>query len=261
MLTKLLLSSQAHFVLFSNNLSIGYLSRYQELMAIRIQNVNITGNVYVEIKNIKNTRNRNRVRPRALINHSQDVDRCASPQIDRMHEPVNHVGQRRNPRRRAANTPPVARMHQPVNHVGQRRNPRRRAASVNHQHNRPIKRNLRMRVSLEEDPRFWRKALTLPDHLIQYMFPECSLWDYSTTRRVLRALIEHFDPGYYLRKRMSKTELVKTYQDVVYVSSDFYLLVTSHHDVQGVEVYLDLFEYGDEATLLTQCYFIHDLNH
>ncbi|EGG07601.1 uncharacterized protein MELLADRAFT_105586 [Melampsora larici-populina 98AG31] len=100
--------------------------------------------------------------------------------------------------------------------IHQRRHNARRGQRGHHPvQPRVIKRNRRMTPCAEESPLFWRKAFTLPDSLIRFIFPDCNLWDYFTTRKVLRALINHFDPGYYLPRRVSKTDLIQKYEDLV----------------------------------------------
>ncbi|EGG05012.1 uncharacterized protein MELLADRAFT_107976 [Melampsora larici-populina 98AG31] len=135
---------------------------------------------------------------------------------------IPHSPRRRSPRLSVRPLPRRSPRRSP--RLAARLSPRPGTPLVNHNRNRRhrhqrvwpylIKRNLRM-ISPDENPRFWQKAFTLRDDLLQFMMPDCNLWDFLTTRKVLRQLIAHFDPAYYLRRRINKGELIEIYREIV----------------------------------------------
>ncbi|EGG11331.1 uncharacterized protein MELLADRAFT_102221 [Melampsora larici-populina 98AG31] len=69
--------------------------------------------------------------------------------------------------------------------------------------------------SHQEDPIFWDKVFKLPHDFLQYISPTCDLRDHFTTCRILRDIILYFNPGYQLPLNARKSELIKTFQDLV----------------------------------------------
>lgn len=59
-----------------------------------------------------------------------------------------------------------------------------------------------------ENPHFWRKIETLPDHLRLVFQPGCDLWDHQVYKETLRLVISHFVPGLFMAQKTSKPEYI-----------------------------------------------------
>lgn len=62
-----------------------------------------------------------------------------------------------------------------------------------------------------ENPAFWHKIETLPDHLHLVFQPGCSLWDFRVYKEKLRQIITHFTPGLFMAQDTSKPELIRLF--------------------------------------------------
>lgn len=77
--------------------------------------------------------------------------------------------------------------------------------------------------SIVQNPEFWRKISTVPEHLGFILSPRCDLWTIQVTCGMLRQLIQHFAPEHFIRVRTRKPEMIGLfYEHVVAVYGGFY---------------------------------------